>query len=880
MSQSGFPAIHVALPDQLAGSAPLPWALARLRDVLALRGVALTRADHSVVEADADQSGADHQRAESADRTGAAATVVLELGPELAAESFAIDSTVDAVLVRGADPGGLAYGLTELADRARYAQDPVAAVRRAQVPAVRPAARVRGILRAFSSDVLDLPWFRDPQFWSGYLDELAEQRINRVQLAFGMQYNYSHDPDVRDNYLCFAYPFLVEVPGWEQVRVARVDAAERALNLDALRLASDEAARRGIHFQLGLWNHAVAPEPEGSPNLRYPISGLPDEQIAEYSARALRVLLATCPGIAGVTFRVHYEGGVPERQHGAFWRTVMSGLAGTGRRLDVDLHAKGVDAELLEAARASRAHIIISGKYWAEHQGLPYHQASVRPLEKARPTDGDGLRGVTQNARRFTRYGYGDFLGEERGHDVLFRVWPGTQRFLIWADPELFAGYGRLSSIGGALGVELCEPLTFRGRKDTGRDGLPRDLYIDGSLSQGRDDWRKYGYQYRLWGRLLYDPDADPESWLRMLRAEFGSGAQHVAAALAAAGKVLPLVTVTQSLSASNNFFWPEAFTDMPIARQARSQTYDFDLAEPGTWGSVSPFDPALFDTADAYARALVDGTPSGRITPDDVASLLDGFATTARRALDAAYVAVPEPGAPAFRRIAVDVAVEVLLARFFAGKIRAGVAYSLFRATDDPEQLRTGLDAYRAGRDALAEVVTVTEGVYGGNLAFGDRPTEQGHWRDRLAQVDADLAELSTEFAEAGIRGAHGDGRAAAGRRAVRTRRGGLDHVPPQGFVHGEALPIEVTLRQDGLAVELHVRHLNQGEEYLVLPMTGDGRQRAAVVSAEYTADRFPIEYFFVARCATTREAWTVPGLDPNLSNQPYHVVSGCAAA
>ena len=297
---------------------------------------------------------------------------------------------------------------------------------------------MRGILRAFSSDVLDLPWFRDPQFWSGYLDELAEQRINRVQLAFGMQYNYSHDPDVRDNYLCFAYPFLVEVPGWEQVRVARVDAAERALNLDALRLASDEAARRGIHFQLGLWNHAVAPEPEGSPNLRYPISGLPDEQIAEYSARALRVLLATCPGIAGVTFRVHYEGGVPERQHGAFWRTVMSGLAGTGRRLDVDLHAKGVDAELLEAARASRAHIIISGKYWAEHQGLPYHQASVRPLEKARPTDGDGLRGVTQNARRFTRYGYGDFLGEERGmvegtdrtHTFIVDPIDGTTNFL------------------------------------------------------------------------------------------------------------------------------------------------------------------------------------------------------------------------------------------------------------------------------------------------------------------------------------------------------------------------------------------------------------------------------------------------------------------
>lgn len=877
MSPSGIPAVHIELPELLAESAPLPWALTRLRDELARRGVALVRAGQPGADAGAGQVGV----GVGANRagTGVTATVMFELAPELAAESFAISSTMDTLVVRGADPRGLAYGLTELADRARYADDPLAAIRRTRVPAVTPAARVRGVLRAFSSDVLDLPWFRDCQFWTGYLDELAEQRINRVQLALGMQYNYSHDPDVRDNYLCFAYPFLIEVPGWEQVRVAGVDATERALNLGALVCASDEAAQRGIHFQLGLWNHAVQPEPEGSPRLRYRISGLPDEQIAEYSAHALRILLAACPGIAGVTFRVHYEGGVPERGHGAFWRTVMSGLAGAGRPLDVDLHAKGVDAELLDAARASGARVIVSGKYWAEHQGLPYHQASVRPLEKARPAGGDRLRGVTQNARRFTRYGYGDFLGEDRGHDVLFRVWPGTQRFLIWADPELFAGYGRLSTIGGALGVELCEPLTFRGRKDTGRDGLPRDLYVDGSLREGRDDWRKYRYEYRLWGRLLYDPDSDPESWQRMLRADFGSGAEYVAAALAAGGKILPLVTVTQSLSASNNFFWPEVFTDMPIARRARSQTYGFDLAEPGTWGSVSPFDPVLFDTADAYTRALLDAAPSGRITPDDVASLLDGFATAARRALDAAHVAVPDPAAPVFRRIAVDVVVEVLLARFFAGKIRAGVGYSLFRATDDPEQLRAGIDAYRAGRDALAEVVSVTEGVYGGNLAFGDRPSEQGHWRDRLAQVDADLAELSKELDEARIRGAHGDGRAAAARRAVRTRRDGLDHVPPRDFVHGETLPIEATTRQDGLAVDLHVRHLNQGEEYLVLAMTGDGPQRVAIVPAAYTADRFPLEYFFVVRAGAGREAWTVPGLDPNLSNQPYHVVSGRAA-
>jgi hypothetical protein len=557
----------------------------------------------------------------------------------------------------------------------------------------------------------------------------------------------------------------------------------------------------------------------------------------------------------------------------------MSGLTGAGRPLDVDLHAKGVDADLIQVAREVGARVVISPKYWAEHQGLPYHQASVRPLEKARPANGDGLRGVTQNERRFTRYGYGDFLGEERDYEVLFRIWPGSQRFLIWADPELFAGYGRHSTIGGAIGAELCEPLTFRGRKDTGRDGIPRDLYVDESLCLGRDDWKKYSYEYRLWGRLMYDPSAEKESWLRGLRPEFGEAATPLASALSSAGKVMPLVTVTQSLSASNNFFWPEVFTDMPIARHARSHDiYDFDLEDPGTWGSASPFDPQLFETADAYAAALVAGRPSGLITPDQVAARLVELAESAEAALEAAAKAAPAQEAPGFRRLAIDVTVQALLARFFSGKVSAGVAYSLFSATGDPELLRYGLADYQEGRDALARVIKTTSGVYGANLAFGDRSSERGHWSDRLAQVDADLAELASELENAS-RGHNGrDGSMAAARRSTQWRRGGLEHSPAEAFEHGS--PLVITADVDpGLTVELHARHLNQGEDWLVLPMSRDGRRVSATITADYTAARYPLQYFFVLSSDGGTHAWLAPGLEAGLANQPYHVVPGRVA-
>src|SRR5690606_33557529 len=242
------------------------------------------------------------------------------------------------------------------------------------------------------------------------------------------------------------------------------------------------------------------------------------------------------PSIDGLTMRVHYEGGIPEPDHEEFWRTVMTAVGEAGRTIEIDMHAKGVDQALIDIAQGTGCPVVVSAKYWAEHQGLPYHQVTIRERERATKEPGTGLMAITAHLRRFTRYGYGDFLREGSDLGVLFRIWPGTQKVLLWGDPILAAGYGRLGTFAGARGVELCEPLTFKGRKGTGElDG--RDPYADPALRLGRDVWRKYLYTYRLWGRLLYSPDADPEEWRRFLRKEYGAAAEPVEQALAAASR-------------------------------------------------------------------------------------------------------------------------------------------------------------------------------------------------------------------------------------------------------------------------------------------------------------------------------------------------------
>ena len=422
-----------------------------------------------------------------------------------------------AMLVSASEPTGYVYGLLELTDRVRFGADPMAALALAQPLREQPANQVRSIARAFVSDVEDKAWYYDKVFWRDYLTTLATQRFNRFSLTFGLGYDFPRG--VTGDYLHFPYPYLLDVPGYH-VKAVPLDDAERDRNLEMLKFISDETALRGLQFQLALWTHAY--EWTDSPRSHHHIQGLTPETHAPYCRDALALLLKNCPAIQGLTMRVHGESGVPEGSYD-FWRTLFYGIVRTGRRIEIDMHAKGIDSKMMDVAAETGMPVKISAKYWAEHMGLGYHQADIRELEIPRPEDKDqGVFALSNGSRRFLRYGYGDLFQEGRKYDVLFRIWAGTQRLLLWGDPATAAAYGRSAHFCGASGVEICEPLFFKGRQGSGLPG-GRCAYADESLNPQGGDFRKYDYTYRVWGRLLYNPETDPESWRRYLRTEFGA---------------------------------------------------------------------------------------------------------------------------------------------------------------------------------------------------------------------------------------------------------------------------------------------------------------------------------------------------------------------
>ncbi|SEP73267.1 hypothetical protein [Microlunatus flavus] len=842
---------HLHLPAPLAADPVVAWAAGQLTDAVAARG----------------------GRLGSGTEPGPEDLLRLELD-ESPDEAYRVEADGGAAVLRAGGGRGFAYALTELAAQVRAGADLRTAVRDTVGTAEEPAVPVRGIVRSFSSVDEDLGWFHDRGFWAEYLDWLAVSRFNRFHLALGMQYNYGADPHgATDNYLCFAYPFLLEVPGWD-VRAEGVDAGERARNLASLQHIAAETRRRGMSFQLGLWNHAYD---YGRDSVhRYPITGLTPETHADYSAAALGQLLEAVPEVEGLTFRVHYEGGIHDFQHEVFWDKVFAAASSSGRPLEIDMHAKGVDQALLDAVAKPGLRPVLSAKYWAEHMGLPYHQTSIRPQEAAKPIPpGHEMRGITEFSRRFTRYGYGDFLAEDRSVDLMFRVWPGTQKLLLWGDPAIASGYGRLSTFAGSRGVDFCEPLFFKGRKGSGRKG-GRDPYADPALQLGGREWRKHAYTYLLWGRMLHNPDTRPEVWQRFLRAEYGDLATSVEEALSPLSRVLPLVTVVHGVGGSNNGNWPEMYVNLPLSQDVDPAHYAHDTVAPPVWGTVSPFDPTMFYGIDEFVADLAGGTQSGRYTPLEVAGWLQRMVDDAAPALGAVRTAAEgSPDDVTLRRTLVDLEVLSRLGAFFAGKFRAATAYAAWQESRDPGHLVQALDDYALAREAYAGIPTVVAGVYVDDLRFGPESSEHGHWSTRVAGIDADVAALRAELEAAG--GGDVDARPVAA--PARFVGGSLRHEAPAAFVRGEDLVLRLdAAAEEGLAdVTLHYRHVDQSQAFRSAKASQDERGFSASVPADYTATTYPLMYFFETVHRDGRRG-VHPGFGPELSEQPYVVVHSTA--
>ena len=318
-AHAGGVSLIVSTEDTTANTKPVQWAMGQLKEALQAGGV------DSHVRSQILDASPDDRCVVVAGRSSNLAGKLLKpqgiMVPDTPEALGLVEGTLDGrpvLLACGSDTRGLVYALLELADRIQCGMAPSDALQAPNPIIEKPAMKTRSIYRTFTSEVEDKSWYNDREFWRSYLTELAKQRINRFSLALGMGYN--NPKGCIDSYFFFPYPFLLDVPGYD-VRAVGLPDEERDHNLEMLKFISDEAAARGMEFQLALWSHGYDfPE-----NVNYPIQGLTEKNHAAYCRDALAMLLKACPSITGTTLRVHGESGIPEGKQG-FWEVAVPGI--------------------------------------------------------------------------------------------------------------------------------------------------------------------------------------------------------------------------------------------------------------------------------------------------------------------------------------------------------------------------------------------------------------------------------------------------------------------------------------------------------------------------------------------------------------------------
>lgn len=783
-----------------------------------------------------------------------------------AAEAMALYRSGNRIVAWGSDQRGIVYALTELADRVRNSSgdDPFAGT----WPLVeKPTARIRSMARLFCAVEEDRVWFNDKQQWRDYLSMLASNRFNRFALTLGMGYNYPyHNPWVTDVYFYFPYPYLLKLPGFD-IDVKELSEEERDSNLEMLKFIGREAKRRGLEFQLALWTQRY--DFDDVPRANYTVRGVTKDNLAPYCRASITRLLKEVPEITGLTFRVHVEGGIAEGEYG-FWEEAFAGVADGDRPVEIDMHGKGLDHKMIDIARRSGMPVTASPKYLAEHMGLPYHQSAIRnkeyPPERARSE----REQLSEGSRKFLRYSYGDLLTRDKDYKVIYRIWAGTQRVLLWGDPVFAGGYGRSSMFAGSDGVEWCEPLSFKGRMGTGMPGQ-RFNYAKHGLAP-RQDWQKYDYQYRVWGRLLYNPEAPRQSWMRWLDTQCGDVAEACEQGLSLASRVLPLITLAHGPSASNNHYWPEIYTNYGLVNGGGGvRAYGSDMEGDSRFGNAPTFDSALFANPREYAELLLKGETSHRYTPLDVADWLEELAEGCEAALGTARKG-RDFGRSESQRILIDVEILAGIARHFAEKFRAACWAELFVATKVTELIEPMIDYARRSVAAWERLAAVSRDVYHTDLTYGPETWLRGSWHGRLPEMQAELLDLEAIRRAGGTESVVADDATKAAIAALRARRptqsDQLAVKSAARFAGGTPFPVEIETSAEGQPV-LHYRHINQAERWKSVPMTGSGNRFSAKIPADYTGSAFHLQYFISFR--RDGRSVLVPGLAGDLANEPY---------
>lgn len=760
--------------------------------------------------------------------------------------------------IAGTDAVGLMYGLLEMAERVRL--EGAEAFGNVRNLVDLPDHRIRGLDR-FIMGPMDDGWFYSDVFWEYYLDRLARCRFNRFALITGFDTAYLSPP----------YPYFAKVPGYANVRAAGLTDKQVQRNLDRLRRVGRACRRRGIEFVFGIWQQTPWTE-----NQMGQIEGLPKDEgeLADYCTAGLKTLLEECEEIDVIHFRVNHEAGVgDQKSNEAFWKQLIDAAAIWGSRVKLDLRAKGLTDGMIQHALEQGLDVAVPTKYWCEQTGLPHHLTQMRREE------------LTQldNLNHSRRYSYANLLRKPRWFDVIYRLWNlGSTTLFMWADPDYVRRFSASCELGNAAGFEVAAPLSMKGGHASIQQ-KPWPIFDDPDLRSGQWEDERYWLYYLLWGRIGYSSKTGSEVWQRELRARFGERATGpLEDAIWSASRILPLVTAFHMPMHPMLTYWPELSTGAALfAENNYNRRFNGTFYGDVSYGSTEPSDPGLFYGIDEYTRDRGKGRIKGKYTPLQVRKWLQGFANDVRGAVSQAESNISKRPTPEFRALRLDLLMLADLATYHTEKILAAVALGLSsnsKGADRRRYLRMSLQHSVGARAAWIALSERGSGAYHGSLEFnaGRSTARRGQWRDRIPELDADLAKLEAMLKDENspnVPAPEGLAGALAGAETLPR----LEVEIPSDWTAGRDLAVVVktgAIDRFPEGLKLRYRHTNQLEgAFKSLVMKPIDKGYRGVIPGRYIRKEWDL-LLYISGVLSPETVLMYPGLYHPVHPLPYFVV------
>jgi hypothetical protein len=618
-------------------------------------------------------------------------TIVPKSGPD--EQSFSLQASGSSVTIQGGGAVGAMYGLQELAEQLR--NEHASGDWTQAVAGLKPTEQHPYVeIRADNSFIHVFPLLLNRvDMWKPYIDMLARSRYNMLDLHGAYDLVVTQFPNL--------YPMLVHVPDYPNVGNER----EQARNLASMREIIAYAKSRGV--KVAFMNYSA--NNSGLKKNDDTVIGVPKEKLADYTAKAVALLIKELPDLYMLGFRV----GESSQPASFFKDAYIKGVKDAGRQ-DLRLYTRSwqtTKEQLTPIAEAATNGFDIEIKYNGEQLGLPY-----QAMEGA----------------EYGSYSYQAYLDVPAAYRILWQVRAnGTHRFWTWENTDFIRRTARTFTLGDARGFTL-EPFTAYFTIDPAayyRSAEDRAVYpyIGG----------KYWMWYFAWGRLTYNPDLPEETLVDAFEQHYGPAGKAIYDALQSGSKIVPLVYAYRFVGPDQRNFSPETETGIEPKKKrdgegllafARSETED-----ERTFASIQDF------VHDKIAQQ-----PDGRIGPIEVAGMLTQAAQDVRAKLDQ-VPPLTGKAADEWRLMKTDLLSASLLGDYYAARIKAMTYIDYSVSSGSEPDYQTGVKLLADSRDAWGKLAAEADAVFAplSNPMRHQLDFQWGQELPKLTQIDATAPQV-----------------------------------------------------------------------------------------------------------------------------------------